>query len=131
MKLKSGREYKNDLSDIIGILAEHEKRGEYLSFEMISSAVADLYGSFEAIGEKSLNFIKSVLENKKYDEIYGLLRENEINTKSVLIDFDKKYPGVLGADNVDSIIEGAEKKKESKASLRELLEKKKNNKDAE
>ena len=26
MKLRSGRKYKNDLSDIIGILAEHERR---------------------------------------------------------------------------------------------------------
>ena len=27
MKLRSGRQYKSDLSDILGILAEHEKRG--------------------------------------------------------------------------------------------------------
>lgn len=28
MKLRSGRQYKNDLSDILGILAEHEKKGQ-------------------------------------------------------------------------------------------------------
>lgn len=33
MKLRSGRKYKNDLSDIIGILAEHEKRGNPISFQ--------------------------------------------------------------------------------------------------
>ena len=27
MKLRSGRQYKSDLSDVLGILAEHEKRG--------------------------------------------------------------------------------------------------------
>ena len=28
MKLRSGRQYKNDLSDVLGILAEHEKRNQ-------------------------------------------------------------------------------------------------------
>lgn len=33
MKLRSGRKYKHDLSDIIGILAEHERRGAPISAE--------------------------------------------------------------------------------------------------
>ena len=31
MKLRSGRQYKSDLSDILGVLAEHEKRGTPIS----------------------------------------------------------------------------------------------------
>ena len=45
MKLRSGRKYKNDLSDIIGILAEHEKRGTVIIYEQIDTAVINLYGS--------------------------------------------------------------------------------------
>ena len=33
MKLRSGRQYKSDLSDILGILAEHEKRGTPITLE--------------------------------------------------------------------------------------------------
>ena len=44
MKLRSGRKYKNDLSDILGILAEHERCGSPLAWEAIDQAVTDLYG---------------------------------------------------------------------------------------
>ena len=33
MKLMSGREYKNDMSDVIGILHEHEQRGTPFTYE--------------------------------------------------------------------------------------------------
>ena len=42
MKLRSGRKYKNDLSDIIGILAEHENRGNPISKDKIDMAVYNL-----------------------------------------------------------------------------------------
>ena len=38
---KSGRTYKNDLSDILGILAEHEKRHDPLLLSQIQKAVID------------------------------------------------------------------------------------------
>ena len=44
MKLRSGRQYKSDLSDVLGILAEHEKRGTPITMEQIRKAVTDLYG---------------------------------------------------------------------------------------
>lgn len=37
MKLRSGRKYKNDLSDIIGILAEHEKAAAPITMEARST----------------------------------------------------------------------------------------------
>lgn len=47
MKLRSGRKYKNDLSDVIGILAEHQKRGTPLTLDRINTAVNDLYGGWD------------------------------------------------------------------------------------
>ena len=46
MKLRSGRQYKSDLSDILGILSEHQKRGTPISMEQIRKAVSDLYGAW-------------------------------------------------------------------------------------
>lgn len=122
MKLKSGREYKNDLSDIIGILAEHEKNGNPITMEAITVAVGNLYGGMDQIDEKSVSFINAVMENKRYEEMYDIIRETEKNTKSVLLAFDKKYPGMLVDSNIDSVIENADKKSEDKISVRATLE---------
>ena len=122
MKLKSGRQYKNDLSDIVGILAEHEKQGCPITKEAISGAVNDLYGGWGEIEEKSVDFINAILDNQSYGEMYTAIRESEQNTKSVLIAFQDKYPGVLDEANIDSVIDKAGKKSESKASVRETLE---------
>ena len=122
MKLKSGREYKNDLSDIIGILAEHEKNSNPITMEAITIAVNNLYGGMDQIDGKSVSFIDAVMQNKRYEEMYDAIRESEKNTKSVLLDFDKKYPGVLGDSNIDSVIENADRKSEDKVSVRATLE---------
>lgn len=122
MKLKSGRQYKNDLSDIVGILAEHEKQGDPITMEAISDAVKKLYGGWSEIDEKSVAFIHAVLENSQYEEMYAAIRENEKNTKSVLIAFQNRYPGVLDAENVDSLAENVGRKSENKASVRATLE---------
>lgn len=122
MKLRSGREYKNDLSDIIGILAEHEKQNDPITFEQISEAITNLYGGWNEIDEKAVSFIKAVLDNGSFEEMYASIRESEQNTKSVLLAFKEKYPGVLGEENIDSVIENAAEKSESKASVRATLE---------
>ena len=59
MKLRSGRQYKNDLSDVLGILAEHEKRGEPILFERIKIAVDHLYGHWESLPTESRVFIEN------------------------------------------------------------------------
>lgn len=49
MKLMAGRQYKNDLSDIVGVLVEQEERDEPLNFEKIQQAVVDLYDSYDVV----------------------------------------------------------------------------------
>ena len=63
MKLRSGRKYKNDLSDVIGILAEHEKKGTPITFEKIDAAVKNLYGGWDSFPEDSKPFIEDALKN--------------------------------------------------------------------
>ena len=122
MKLKSGREYKNDLSDIIGILAEHEMQNDPITFEKITEAITNLYGGLNEIDERAVSFIKAVFDNSSFEKMYAAIRESEQNTKSMLIAFEEKYPGVLGEENVDSVIENTTEKSESKVSVRATLE---------
>jgi len=128
MKLKSGREYKNDLSDIIGILAEHEKSGNPITQEQITNAVINLYGGMNQIDDKSVSFITAVLDNGKFEEMYKAIRESEKNTKTVLLAFNEKYPGVLTENNVDSVIEKADRQSEDKISVKAAIERLKRSK---
>ena len=63
MKLRSGRQYKSDLSDVLGILAEHKKNGKDIKMEQIHKAVCDLYSDWSALPETSRNFIDNVMDN--------------------------------------------------------------------
>ncbi len=113
MKLRAGRKYKNDLSDIVGILAEHEATDKPISYEMIDTAVNNLYSGWEGFSEDAISFIRDVMSAQNFSELYSQIREGEKQTKDVLLDFQEAYPGVLKADNVDSILEQKQDKKDS------------------
>ena len=77
MKLRSGRQYKFDLSDIIGILWEQEKNGDPLSMERIKKAVEDLYGSYDVLSENMKQFVEKAVRDEKYKETYARVRRAE------------------------------------------------------
>lgn len=104
MKLRSGRKYKNDLSDIIGILAEHEKKGMPITFEKIDAAVKNLYGSWDSFPEDSKPFIEDALKNGDFENIYSSVKNDEIESKDVLIDFEKDYPKVAKESDINEIL---------------------------
>lgn len=111
MKLRSGRQYKNDLSDVLGILAEHEKRGTPLTMEQIKKAVADLYGDWNALPEKSQCFIQDVMNDGHFDALYQQVSASEHDAHNALLRFEKDYPGVTNEANVDEIIKALQAKK--------------------
>ena len=113
MKLCSGRKYKKDLSDIIGILAEHEKRGEPITMERIDKAVTDLYGSWDKISEDSKIFIEETMKKGEFEKIYTEISAEENKAKDLLINFEQDYPGVANTANVNDILMNLKKKKES------------------
>ena len=110
MKLRSGRQYKNDLSDVLGILAEHEKRGTPLTMEQIKRAVADLYGDWNALPEKSQRFIQDVMNDGHFDALYQQVSTSEQDAHNALLRFEKDYPGVTNEANVDEIIKALQSK---------------------
>ena len=116
MKLRSGRQYKSDLSDVLGILAEHEKRGTPITMEQIRKAVVDLYGTWTSLPDSSRSFIENVMEKGRFDQLYGQIVQGERETKELLIHFEQDYPGVTTDSNIDAIA-GTLQKKSDKASI--------------
>ncbi len=115
MKLRSGRKYKNDLSDIIGILSEHEKQNTPISLDAIECAVKDLYGGWDSIPKDSIDFIRNVMQKGHFTEMFTLTAVEEKNTKVALIVFEQNYPGVANNENLDSIIKKLREKESAKA----------------
>ncbi len=114
MKLMSGRHYKNDISDIIGILLEQQNKGRPLSIDMIKGAVCDLYGSWDSLPIESIKLIEKIIREENYDKLLEIYRYNEKLAKEVLVDFEGEYPGIANDDNANEIIENLRKRKEQK-----------------
>lgn len=114
MKLKSGRRYKNDLSDIVGIISEHSARGVPLTYEQIDKAVCDLYSSWDGITAELKELVSSVLKQPADTSIFTQYRESEIQAKNILLDFERRYPNAMNEENVDTILQQAKQKKQMK-----------------
>ena len=113
MKLLSGRQYKNDLSDIVGILSEHKKNGTPITREAINSAVTALFGVSVNIPEAAKTLLEDAFSSGDLETMYRMSRENEIKSKEALIDFEAHYPGQLRGENITTILEAAKRKRES------------------
>ena len=112
MKLMSGREYKFDLSDIVGVLLEHKRSGNPISREMIECAVVKLYGGFDVVPDVSKKLLDNAFESGDYEQVYRELRKSEKDSKKVLLEFEKSYPGELNSDNITAILEKARQKRQ-------------------
>ena len=124
MKLRSGRQYKSDLSDVLGILAEHEKKGDPITLERIRKAVSDLYGDWNTLPESSQNFISNVMRDGHFSELYAQTIIGEKETKELLIGFEQDYPGITKEENVNKIAENLQKKANRASVLAQLRERK-------
>jgi hypothetical protein len=78
MKVRSGRNYKYDMSDIVGILRAHKEAGSPLTYNQIDTAMNNLYGGWEDTDEKVVAFLKDTLAAENYEELYLQSREEEI-----------------------------------------------------
>ncbi len=92
VKLRSGRKSRRDLSDVVGILGEHEKRGESISIEDVRNAAAELYGDWESIGTPFRAFVEDVIRAGDYEDRYVTLSVEEQQAGDVL----RKFHGTSG-----------------------------------
>lgn len=110
MKLMSGREYKKDLSDVLGILAEHKKHEKPISVDDIERAVDELYGK-EKLPKSSLRLLEIISKRDDFDVLFAETQEQEMKANKVLTTFEKQNPGILSEDNLDEILRSVSKKK--------------------
>ncbi|MBR1907215.1 MAG: hypothetical protein IJ819_12290 [Clostridiales bacterium] len=111
MKLRSGREYKFDRSDVIGILLEQERNGDPLSMERIKKAVTDLYGSYDVLSDEIRSFIEQAVQDGNYAEKFKLIRQLEDENKTLLVEYIETKPGVVNRDNTNDILASLRKRK--------------------
>jgi hypothetical protein len=114
MKLMSGRQYKNDMSDILGILSEHQKSNNAITPNMVDSAVTTLYGGWDGVSAYSKSHIDKAFENGDYETLYSQVRESEIESEEILVDFEQSCPAGLKAENIDTILKQARTKQGGK-----------------
>ena len=111
MKLMSGRRYKKDLSDIIGILSEQERMGEPLSYQKIDCAVRNLYGGWDNISEYAIQVLKVALDSESLKELFMEQEHEEALSKQAVLQVQKYEGEKVRESNVDEIIQKAIRKK--------------------
>lgn len=111
MKLKSARKYKSDLSDVIGILNEHNNRGDRITFERINQAMYVLYNGWDNISDEIKRYIQELTnQGIDYERYYLDKKKEESAANETLIIFNKDYPDILSEDNTDDILTQMKKK---------------------
>lgn len=124
MKLRSFRRYKNDLSDIVGIVYEEAKKGTPITSGEIRIAVNDLYGNYQQIKSEAQIFIKKVLalDIKDLEKIYKESQQQETKYYQQLLEIEKIDKNSLTERNVDIALKQIDKH----LSAKEIIEKIKN-----
>jgi len=111
MKLVSGRRYKNDLSDIFGILWEHSKAGTPITKPAIEQAIVELYGDMAKLPDRSVELLDSAFEDGDFETLYKQSRKDEQEAKTSLVEFSKNFPNTLKVENIESVIEQMKQKR--------------------
>lgn len=114
MKLRAFRQYKHDVSDIIGILVAHDENGDIITIERIDQAMKELYGSWEGVSPEAVEYIKNRIEQHDYMDMFEETQQNEREMKEDLMRIEKNYPDLLPNNSIAQIIEGLRKKKAEK-----------------
>ncbi len=112
MKMRSGRGYKYDRSDIIGILNAQEQKGEPLTIDMIRRAVTELYGSYDVISKDMRELVEQALSDKQYEDLFILVRNTELENRGILIEYKERKPDAISSKNVSEVLEALRKKKD-------------------
>lgn len=109
-KLMAARRYKKDISDIIGIIIEQRDEGKEITLDDIKKAVTDLYGDYNVLSDYAKRFIEKVYCTEDLLALFESTLKEEEENKEYLINFESDYPGVLGEDNLDNILDAIQRK---------------------
>ena len=79
MKVVSGRKYKNDYSDIYGIITFKNKDEQIITNSILDKAIVELYGSLDYTDKEALDFAHFIIDNPEsipYEEIKKMEEKN-------------------------------------------------------
>ena len=104
MKIRSAREYKNDLSDIVGILHEEMMKGNPISLDELQQAYYDMYKTttFPDSSNAILEFLRQETDSQK---LYSIIRNKETENNQFITMMDQLYPDMLKEKGVSQVIE--------------------------
>lgn len=111
MKMVSAREYRNDISDIAGIIQASKAENNDIPFDIIKNAVEYLYGSSPQIKDHIWQAVEDFtkMDAIKLAEVYCSIRSEEKALSVKLTDIDHKYPGMIKEENLQEVINGIKK----------------------
>lgn len=95
MKMVSGRVYKNDLSDIVGILLAEQQNGNTINKEKIEKSIYQLYGSLRIVHEDIYKSVYRILNKGNLNEIYNFYLESEKNAKEQMLQLRNLNDNIL------------------------------------
>lgn len=104
MKLRSGRKYKFDLSDVIGIVNWHQKNSDPITLERIKQAATELYGSWDELPEFSKVFAEKLFDGENYESVYFAVAEQEKQNRDELVRTEWKDSQIISEENASDIL---------------------------
>ena len=93
-------------------IIEQKNAKKEISLDSIKRAADELYEGYENLPESSRTFIEAVYQNPDLSALYEKIREDEMQNKDILLEFQEDYPDVLNGDNLVDILKAAKAKKE-------------------
>ena len=113
MKLASLRPYKNDISDIVGII-----KSERITREQIDKSVTDFYGGVSKLShpEDAEKLLDRIYTTGDLEELYISTRTSESDNHVILKGIDDNYPKLLNEGNIVSVLEAAKRKRDGVSS---------------
>ena len=114
MKMLSMREYRNDMSDIIGVLLSSVEEETPLTYDQIDTALHNLYEE-EKINALDADLVSRIrglttLSLTDLQQLYEETKEVETAVKQELIKINEDYENVLNEDNIAKITRDVKRK---------------------
>jgi hypothetical protein len=92
MKLRSFRTYKHDLSDVIGVVAEERKRGNFLTLDMVQKCTKDLYGPRAQLSPEAASFLTNLLAIEDLHPYFETIVSEEKDAHQKLVELSRSEP---------------------------------------
>lgn len=120
MKLASMRSYKNDSSDIVGIIKYYKDQKDAITKQEIINAVIKLYGSKEYISAESYDYLDGVLAADDLTKLAESIRIDEKNNKTLIMEFEQNYEEVVTSDNINEILSKLRRNSSERLDLKDI-----------